>query len=146
MSNISFFKKLSIFRDYRKVLKLNKVELEQTLGARVDSAWRIYNVINIPIEEVGEPYNLRKSDIDLIAERLITEYTKELSSFLNKKGLQEMYEYYEIKKVEKYSYLIVVGFSLPGSPFRSNIYYNNIYYKIVPTVLALLTISYFLFI
>ncbi len=47
--NMSLFKKISIFRDYRKSLKLCKNELEQLFGARVDNAWRIYNVINIPI-------------------------------------------------------------------------------------------------
>ena len=133
-NKISFLKKLRIFRDFKKVLKLNKTELQEVFGARIDNAYRIYKVINIPVEEIGEPYNLRKSDIDLIAEKSVRDYSSGISKYLDSKGLQEMYDFYEIKKVDKYSYLIVIGFSLPNDPFRSNIYYNRLYYRFVPAV------------
>lgn len=133
-NKISLLKKLRIFRDFRKVIKLNKTELQELFGARIDNAYRIYNVINIPVEEIGEPYNLRKSDIDLIAEKSVREYSSDISKYLNQKGLQEMYDFYEIKKVDKYSYLIVIGFSLPSNPFRSNVYYDRLYYRVVPVV------------
>jgi len=133
-NKISFLKKLRIFRDFKKVLKLNKTELQEVFGARIDNAYRIYNVINIPVEEIGEPYNLRKSDIDLIAEKSVRDYSSGISKYLDSKGLQEMYDFYEIKKVDKYSYLIVIGFSLPNDLFRSNIYYNRLYYRFVPAV------------
>jgi hypothetical protein len=130
MKRISLFKKISVFREYKKSLKSIKTELEQTFGARIDNAWRIYNVINIPNEVIGEPYNLRKADIDKIAESSVKEYTTELSKFLNSKGLQELYDFYEVKKVDKYSYLVVIGFSL----FKSNEYYDIIRYRILPTI------------
>jgi hypothetical protein len=130
MKRISLFKKISVFREYKKSLKSIKTELEQTFGARIDNAWRIYNVINIPDEVIGEPYNLRKADIDKIAESSVKEYTTELSKFLNNKGLQELYDFYEVKKVDKYSYLVIIGFSL----FKSNEYYDTIRYKILPTI------------
>jgi hypothetical protein len=133
-NKISFLKKLRIFRDFKKVLKLNRTELQEVFGARVDNAYRIYNVINIPVEEIGEPYNLRKSDIDLIAEKSVREYSSNISKYLDTKGLQEMYDFYEIKKVDKYSYLIVIGFSLPNDPFRSNKYYDNLRYRFIPVV------------
>jgi hypothetical protein len=133
-NKISLLKKLRIFRDFKKVLKLNRTELQEVFGARVDNAYRIYNVINIPVEEIGEPYNLRKSDIDLIAEKSVRDYSSNISKYLDSKGLQEMYDFYEIKKVDKYSYLIVIGFSLPNEAFRSNIYYNRLYYRFVPAV------------
>ena len=133
-NKISLLKKLRIFRDFKKVLKLNKTELQEVFGARIDNAYRIYNVINIPVEEIGEPYNLRKSDIDLIAEKSVREYSSSISKYLDSKGLQEMYDFYEIKKVDKYSYLIVIGFSLPNDPFRSNKYYDNLRYRVIPTV------------
>jgi hypothetical protein len=127
---ISLYKKISIFRSYKKTLRSIRTELEQVFGARIDNAWRIYNVINIPEDIVGEPYNLRKTDIDMIAERSIKEYTSELSKFLNNKGLQELYDFYEVKKVDRYSYLVVLGFSL----FRSNDYYDVIRYRVLPTI------------
>jgi len=130
MKRISLFKKISVFREYKKSLKSIKTELEQTFGARIDNAWRIYNVINIPNEVIGEPYNLRKADIDKIAESSVKEYTTELSKFLNSKGLQELYDFYEVKKVDKYSYLVIIGFSL----FKSNEYYDTIRYRILPII------------
>jgi hypothetical protein len=135
MSNkISFFKKIKIFREFRKILKLNKIELEQVFGARIDNAYRIYNVLNIPAEMIGEPYNLRKSDIDKLAETSIREYTVKISEYLDSKGLKEMYDFYEVKKVDKYSYLVVLGFSLPNDTFRSNKYYDNLRYRVIPVV------------
>lgn len=133
-NKISIYKKIKIFRDFKKVLRLNKTELEQVFGARIDNAYRIYNVLNIPSEVIGEPYNLRKSDIDKVAETSIREYSIKISEYLDSKGLKEMYDFYEVKKVDKYSYLIVLGFSLPNNPFRSNKYYDNIRYRVIPTV------------
>ena len=134
MKKISLYKKIGLFRSYRKSLRSIKTELEQMFGTRIDNAWRMYNVINIPNDVIGEPYNLRKSDIDMIAENSIKEYTSELSKFLNSKGLQELYSFYEVKKVDKYSYLVVLGFSL----FRSNEYYDFIRYRILPTISVIL--------
>ena len=127
MTNISFFKKLSLFFFYKKTLKQNKVRLERELNIRFDSAYRLYTVLNIPEELYGE-FNLKKSDIDKISENYIREYSFEVSKFLKSIGLNELFESYEIRKVDKYSYLIVIGFSL----FRSNVFYNNLYYKLLP--------------
>lgn len=128
--DISIFKKIKIFKSFKKVLKLNRTELEQRFNIRIDNANRLYTVLNVPEEVIGEPYNIRKSDIDKIAENFIKEYSTEVAKFLDSKGLQELYEFYKVDKVGKYSYLIVIGFSL----FRSNEYYNNIYYKVIPSV------------
>jgi hypothetical protein len=144
-NKISLIKKLRIFRDFKKTIRLNSTELQEVFGARIDNAYRIYNVINIPVEEIGEPYNLRKSDIDLIAEKSVREYSSDISKYLNSKGLQEMYDFYEIKKVDKYSYLIVIGFSLPNSPFRSNVYYDRLYYRVMPAVSILSLILLLIF-
>ena len=133
-SKISLYKKIKIFREFKKILILNKTEIEQVFGARIDNAYRIYNVLNIPAEMVGEPYNLRSSDIDKISEKSIREYSIRISEYLDSKGLKEMYDFYEIKKVDKYSYLVVLGFSLPNDPFRSNRYYDNIKYRLIPSI------------
>jgi hypothetical protein len=133
-NKISLYKKIQIFREFKKTLKLNKTELEEVFGARIDNAYRIYNVINLPAEMIGEPYNLRKTDIDKLAETAIREYTVKVSEFLNSKGLKEMYGFYEVKKVDKYSYLVVLGFTLPNDTFRSNKYYDNLNYRVIPVV------------
>lgn len=135
---ISFFKKIKMFNHFKKIIRASEVELDETFNIKVDKAYRLYTVINVPIEEVGEPYNLRKSDIDIIAETRIKDFSSKLAKFLNSKGLVEMYNFYEIKKVEKYSYLIVIGFDLPNEYFRSNKFYDNLYYRVIPITLTLI--------
>jgi hypothetical protein len=141
MNKVSFFKKLKLFLNYKKIVKQNKLELERSLNIRVDNAQRLYTVLNVPEELIGEAYSLKKSDIDRISETYIREYVYEVSKLLNSKGLMELFRTYEVKKVDKYSYLIVIGFSLIETPKL----YNNLYYKVIPSVLFLSTIAYFLF-
>lgn len=137
MKKISLFKKIRLFREYKKTIKDCKNELFQSFGAKVDNAHRIYNVINVPVESIGEPYNLRKSDIDKIADNFIKEYSIELGNYLNNKGLNELYDFYEVSKVEKYSYLVVIGFSL----FKSNEYYDTIRWRVIPAISILSIVS-----
>jgi hypothetical protein len=137
---VSFLKKLRLFLSYRKIIKSNKAEILQKFGLRIDNANRLYTVLNIPEELVGEAYSLKKSDIDAISQNFIKEFAKEISTLLNSKGLTELYEIYEVKKVDKYSYLIVIGFSL----FKSNTFYNRLYYVFIPTTVILGTILTFL--
>lgn len=140
--NISLWKKIKLFNNYKKIVKENKIELESKFGVRIDNAHRMYTVLNIPEELIGESYSLKKADIDAISQNFIKEYGTELASFLNKKGLNELYEYYEIKKVDRYSYLLVYGYSF----FKSNKYYNNLYWKVIPiSVVTLLTTLFLLF-
>jgi hypothetical protein len=136
----SFLKKLKLFLSYRKTIRANKTEILQKFGFRIDNANRLYTVLNIPEELVGEAYSLKKSDIDTISQTFIKEFAKEVSTLLNSKGLSELYDIYEVKKVDKYSYLIVIGFSL----FKSNTFYNRLYYIFIPTTVILGTILTFL--
>jgi len=127
---VSLLKKIKIFKEYKKIVQSIKTELESSFGVRIDKAWRMYSVVNIPIEDVGEPYNLKRSDIDKIAESSIKGFSSELSIFLDAKGLKELYDFYEVQKVDKYSYLLVFGFSL----FKSNEYYDKIRFRVIPAV------------
>ena len=140
--NISLIKKIRIFSQFKKIIKINRVELENKFNLRIDSANRLYTVINVPPEAIGEAYNLKKTDIDIIADNFIREYSKELGAYLNSKELNELYEFYDLKKVDKYSYLVVVGFSL----FKSDERRARIYKYWIP-ILSGLTIlmSLFLF-
>ena len=141
MKTISFFKKINLFWSYSKTIRENKKELLNSFGIRIDRAKRMYTVLNIPEEIIGEAYSLKKSDIDRISENFIKKYGEELSIFLKSKGLNELYEYYEIKKVDKYSYLLVWGFRF----FKSQKFYNNLYYKVTPIILILSVILLFIF-
>lgn len=133
MKDVSLFKKIKLFNNYKKVISKNRNELSSKFGLRVDNAYRLYTVLNIPEDLIGEAYSLKKSDIDKISENYIREYSSELSKFLNSKNLKELYDYYQVDKVGKYNYLLVFGFSL----FRSNKFYNDIYYKVIPATVFL---------
>jgi hypothetical protein len=138
MKNISLLKKIKLFRQFKKVVKSSEEELSKQFNIRIDKSYRLYTVLNIPEFLIGESYSLKKSDIDKISENFTRQYTQELSQFLDAKKLLELYEVYEIKKVDKFSYLIVIGFS----QFKSHTYYSNIYYKVIPTLLMILTILF----
>lgn len=140
MKKISFFRKLQLFSEYKKALKKNKTDLEQKFGMRIDKAHRIYTVLNIPEEYIGESYSLKTSDINRISENYIREYGSAVSTYLNTIGLTELFRSYEIKKVAKYSYLIVIGFSL----INTTKFYNNIYYKLLPSLIVISLVAYFL--
>ena len=115
--NVSIIKKQNLYGEYKKILNSNTTELENKYGIRIDDANRMYTVLNIPEEIVGEAYSMKKSDIDRIADNYIREYCGDLGSYLNGIGMAELYDFYELKKVDKYSYLIIIGFSM----FRTDI-------------------------
>lgn len=139
----NFWKKYKLFKLFKKTIKQNAEELEKKFNIRIDNAYRLYTVLNIPEEIIGESYSLKKSDIDKISENFIKQFGNELAIDLNSKGLTELYKYYEIKKVDKYSYLLVFGFSL----FRSDKYYNILYWRVLPaiSILAIVTSLFLLF-
>ena len=87
MKKISFLKKVRLYYQYCRTLRKYKEELLIKNNARVDRAYRIYTVINIPPSLIEEPYNLRKEDIDSLAKNYIKDYTTELSKSLNQKNL-----------------------------------------------------------
>jgi hypothetical protein len=139
MKKPSFFRQIKLFSFYKKKLKLIRRELLVNFNIKIDYADRMYTVLNINPDDIGEAFTLKKSDIDKISENYIKQYAFELSSFLDKKELTELYDYYKIEKVGKYSYLLVFGFSL----FRSNKYYNFLYYGLMPLMIISIGILIF---
>lgn len=142
--NVSIIKKQNLYGEYKKILNSNTTELENKYGIRIDDANRMYTVLNIPEEIVGEAYSMKKSDIDRIADNYIREYCGDLGSYLNGIGMAELYDFYELKKVDKYSYLIIIGFSM----FRTDIRRERFMKYVLPVsiVTALVIISILIFI
>lgn len=140
---MGIFKDLRLFFSYKSVINKNRVRLEGDFNMRIDNADRMYTVLNIPTNLVEEPYNLRKDDIDRISQNYIRDYINELSTFLNSIGISELYDFYEpIKKVDKYSYLIVIGYKRLDS-----VEINKIIYRIllpVISVIGLITFTFWL--
>ncbi len=136
MRKISFFKRIKLFREYLKIVKSNRGELDNSLGSRVDWVGRIYTVVNVPVEAFGDNFNLRKADIDKISENYIDEYRTLLSRYLNSVGLIELYKPYYVEKVGKYSYKVVYGYSL----FRS----DKLTWNIIKIGIPLLALLFFI--
>lgn len=140
MKKISFFKKIRLYKEFKKKINLYLPELEKKFFIRKDKAYRLYTVLNIPEDLIGEAYSLKKSDIDKISQGYISKFLSEISTYLDSIGLSELYKRYKIEKVGKFSYLIVIGFSL----FTSNKYYNYLYYLIYPLILLISIICLFI--
>jgi hypothetical protein len=131
---MNLFKKIKLFWTYRQITRVNKVNLESKFGLRLDRADRMYTVLNIPESIFQEPYNLRSSDIEVLSQKYVKEYISEVSKYLGEIGLGELCDFYEpIKRVEKYSFLIVLGYK----PFNSVRYKTIMYYRILPVVILL---------
>jgi len=139
---MGIIKDLRLFFSYIKIIRQRKIELESNYNVRIDNADRLYTVVNVPSPVVGDAYDLKKSDIDKISEGYIRDYISKLSRYLDSIGLSEIYDYYEpIKKVDKLSYLIVIGFK----PLNS-VQINNILYRILLPISIITLIITLLFI
>lgn len=140
---INIFKKIKLFKQYKRIIKDNKKDLNNKFNMRIDDAYRIYTVLNVPSNLIGEAYSLRTKDIIKISENYLKEYSTKLTKYLDSKNLKELYEFYDVKKIGKYSFLIIVGYKL----FKSHRYYNVMRYIITPIILLLISwgIFYFLF-
>jgi hypothetical protein len=123
---MNFFRKVSLYLDFRKKIRKNRAVLLKDFGIRIDLANRLYTVINVP-DVLGEPYNVRKVDIDKTAEVFIKEYALKLRLFLDSIGLSEMYDFYQpIRKLDKFSYLLVLGYKFMDSVRINNIFWFGI--------------------
>ena len=137
MNKVSLRKKIQLYLTYRKTLEKNREDLFQNFTSRIDRVYRIYTVINLPKEEMEEPYNFRKRDLDIFAEKYIREYSQNMGKYLNNLGLNELYDIYEVKKVDKFSYLIVIGFRL----FNTDKLAKNFWLKVLPWSLGTLILG-----
>ena len=137
MNKVSLRKKIQLYLTYRKTLEKNRENLFQNFTSRVDKVYRIYTVINLPKEELDEPYNFRKRDLDIFAEKYIREYSQNMGKYLNNLGLNELYDIYEVKKVDKFSYLIVIGFRL----FNTDKLAKNFWLRVLPWSLGTLILG-----
>ena len=129
--NITFFRKIKLFISYWKTIHMIEDQLESEFNIRIDSIGRLYTVLNIPSENFGEPYNLRTNDIDTLSKKWIKDYSNKLGEYLNKFGLFELYDFYSMKKVSKFSYLIVFGFSL----FNTRKIFSRLLFVYLPILL-----------
>lgn len=134
---VSVWRKLKLYLQYRKSIVSNKSLLENA-GLRIDRVKRIYTVVNVPETLFDEVYGMKTADINRVSQSYITEKVREISKMLNGIQLAELYKLYETKKVDRYSYLLVIGFSLLDTKKMA----DNFWYRILPTTLILSLIAF----
>jgi len=106
---MNIFKKLNLYFKYRSSVLKNKKDLFIKFNIKVDMVNRMYTVVNIP--DVGEPYNMRRSDLEKISEEHMKGYFQKLSEYFNSIGLSEIYDIDRpIERLDKMSYLVVIGY------------------------------------
>lgn len=144
MNNISLLKKIKFFLFYRKTLNKIKRELENNYNVRIDEAYRMYTVINVnnensvfkdygisELREFNKNYDLMPNQIeqqflDELYKKSMKEFSNNISEYLNSKGLAELYVFYQIEKINKFSYLVVLGFPF----FKTEIFVKYFYYTL----------------
>jgi hypothetical protein len=129
---ISLRRKYQLYKIYRKAVLSRQDELASEYGLRVDFVNRLYTVLNIPKELIEEPYDLRKADIEMLSQRYIKEYITYVGQYLDSNDLKELYSIYEVKKIGKFSFLVVFGFS----QFNTDKVAKNLYYRALPIISA----------
>ncbi len=105
MKNINLLKRISLFLQYKKLLKENKdIILNGDSGLRIDRAYRMYTVLNIP--------NSTLNYGDVATKEYVDDYLSKIGLFLNKLNFTELIAIYgESKFIDRNNYLIVLGFS-----------------------------------
>ena len=126
----NLFNRIKLFLFYRSTIKNNLLTLNSSFNLRKDLSNRLYTVINVPVENFEEPYNIRTTDINTISENYIRDYCIKIGQALDYMGLKELYKIYSISKVDKYSYLVIIGYSL----FQS----DKVYRKLINSGLILI--------
>lgn len=140
---MNIINKIKIFKEYIKIINKHKIDLSINYNIRVDKAYRMYTVINIPPEYTNSSYNITDNSTNLLTNLYIRRYLNKLTEYFNSIGLIELYRIYEFKKIYDNSYLLIIGFSL----FKSTVYYNILYFVITPVfVLFIIIFCLFLFV
>jgi hypothetical protein len=138
MKNIGFFEKYKLYRNFKKQIKSAKSMFQTNYNVRIDNVNRLYTVVNIPVENFEPRYNTRTSDINIVSEKFLKKFLFDMSKELDNLGLRELYSVYKIEKVDKYAYLVVIGFSL----FKTDELMTKIYLRYIPITLVIGLISY----
>ena len=128
--------KLKAFYNYHKFLKQNKKELHDTYGISIDWIGRMWVVVNFT--DKLEMENIDKYGYPLLDE-LVVKYVSNLDKFFMKEGMYEFVALDNVDRIEKYSVLVVINFSLFD---LSKIIKKTLKYLILG---GIITASYFIF-
>ena len=72
-----------------------------------------------------------------MSQNYLREFNNQLAFYLNQRGLTELYKIYDMEKLDKYSYLVVFGFSLINTKRFAN---SLLYFWTPLTILTIISI------
>jgi hypothetical protein len=138
---LSIWRKLNLYYQYRKTI-LNKKDILQENGFRIDRVKRIYTVVNVPEQLFEGGYDLRTADINRVSKTYLTEAIRNISKTLNMLELNELYKIYDTQKVDKFSYLIIFGFSLFDTKKIADFFYFRVLPFLILSAITTLILIY----
>lgn len=130
---MNVFKKLKYYKFYKKIIKDNKDMLNRKYNLRIDDAYRLYTVLNMPTDV--EAYGSK------LTEKYLTEYISKVDTALMELGLNELIGIGEMKKIDEINYLIIFRFSLMDTAK----YLRKKYIIIITTILISLISLFIIF-
>lgn len=130
MMRISFSKKLKLMKEYRSYIKKSKTLLLDS-NFRIDSVYRLYTVVNIPLISIPEQYRLNKKDVAKLEMSYMDEEVGKHVKLFNKIGLNGLFSEPILERVEANTYLVYYNYK----------YINNVNYQLAKySIYGLLTI------
>ena len=136
----NLYRSIKFYFVYRNTILKNRDILKNDFNVDIDWVNRLYTVINVPETEVEEPFNIRKADIEAMSKKYVDDYVKSMNKWYSQNSLRELIEIYEFRKISKYSYLMVTGYSM----FKTNKVANVLMYFVLPVSIIISLLAYFL--
>lgn len=118
--DINFKQKLRLFKEYKDYIRINRSILMDN-NFRVDNAYRLYTVVNIPEQNIPEAYRLRVNDVVKIEEKYVAESLDIHRNFFNKIGLNGLFSEPIVRRIQPLSYLVYYNYK----------YFDNVKYQFI---------------
>lgn len=102
------FKKIRLYKAYRKIVKEKEQELLSKFNVRVDKLGRLYTVINVP----PQADTFGPTDGPRITKALLQNWLNKLDNYLIEIGVKEFTAVQELKEIDEMNYLLIIKFKL----------------------------------
>lgn len=132
---MNIFKRLKLYYFYHNTIMNNKDILNE-LGYSIDWFGKIGKMVKIPEGKIPADFLTRTKDIDMFAKSEVNNEMKVIRSFLTEIGLMELVKVYKVKRVERFTSEMQLGFSL----INTNIFGKGVLYSTISLIALTLLI------
>lgn len=110
------FKKIKLYKIYKRFIRDNESFLEKNLKLRRDYTNFLYTVVNIDPETVNKYY----TENEKVSKPIINEYIKKVDAFFSKNNMSELVAIRKVKRIDDFNWKVEFGYSLFNSKKRAN--------------------------